>query len=471
MVGTSVFVPSEDGHIYRWNLVSNTLDQFLQLNVGIGEPYVPTIIGPDGQVFTLNGGTMSALGSLSGVGVALSSSTPDVRNVVAGQSLTYTVSVANTGTSGTTPTGTVTLQDTVYFVPSPGVLNSTTTTLGSNIQLDANGKATLTTSALTADKHFITASYSGDGNFSPGKSAVVQFVHANGSATALASSPNPSQVGQAVTFTATVTAVPAGSGTPTGMVTFQDGNTVLAQIPLNGSGIASFNTSGLALGSHSVTAAYASDTSFAASSGSRVQAVQNLNATATTATSSPNPSVLGQSVTFPSTTTSSAGVPAGKVTFTEGATVWASNVTVDGSGHASFSTTALGAGSHTITATFTGATGWANSSGNAPPQVVNTAAGGATTTTVTSSLNPSVHKQAVTFRATVVAKAPGTATPTGTVTFKDGTRTLGSVSLSAGQADFNTSSLSKGTHQITAVYGGSSSFLTSTSPVLVQTVN
>src|SRR5262249_2556669 len=77
----SIFVPSEDGPIYRWNLVSNSLSQFVQLNPGIGEPYVPTLVGPDGTVFTLNGGTMLAIGSLSGVGVALTSSLPDVRSV------------------------------------------------------------------------------------------------------------------------------------------------------------------------------------------------------------------------------------------------------------------------------------------------------------------------------------------------------------------------------------------------------
>jgi uncharacterized repeat protein (TIGR01451 family) len=460
----SIFMPSEDGHLYRWNLVSNSLDQFLQLNAGIGEPYVPTIIGPDGTVFTLNGGTMSALGGLNGVGVALTSSAPDVRNVATGQSITYMVAVTNTGTSGITPTGTVALTDTVYFVPSPGTLSHTTTTLASNIPLNASGMATWTTSGQTADKHFITAAYSGDGNFSAGSSALVQFVHPHTSSTALASSPNPSQGGQAVTFTATVTGVPANSGTPTGMVTFQDGNTVLAQAPLNSSGVASFSTSGLALGSHTVTAVYASDTNFAASSGSTTQSVQNVNATATTATSSPNPSVLGQSVMFISTTTSGAGVPVGKVTFTEGATTWASNVAVDASGHASFSTSALTAGSHTIAATFTGSAGWGNSSGNAPAQVVN---GAGTTTALTSSVNPSMRKQAVTFKATVTA---GSGTPTGTVTFKDGGRTLGSASLSAGQASFTMSTLSKGAHQITAVYGGGSGFQASTSAVLVQTV-
>jgi hypothetical protein len=93
--------------------------------------------------------------------------------------------------------------------------------------------------------------------------------------------------------------------------------------------------------------------------------------------------------------------------------------------------------------------------------------GAGTTTALTSSVNPSMRKQAVTFKATVTA---GSGTPTGTVTFKDGGRTLGSASLSAGQASFTTSTLSKGAHQITAVYGGGSGFQASTSAVLVQTV-
>jgi hypothetical protein len=564
----SVYMPSEDGRIYSWNLVSNSLTQFVQLNAGIGLPYVPTVIGPDGQVYTLNGGTLSAIGSITGVGISLTSSAPDVRNVVDGQPVTFTVKVTNTGSSGTTPTGTVTITDTVYYVPSPGVLNSTTTTLASNLAL-SNGNATVTTSALTADKHFIAVNYSGDANFSPGQSSLVQVVHASGSTLVLASSPNPSSVGQPVTFTATGAAAPPGSGTPTGQVTFQDqNNNVLAQAPLNSSGVVSFNTSSLPLGSDTVTVVYASDTNFAASSGSTVQTVQNTgtNPTATAASSSPNPSVFGQSVTFTSTTTSSGGVPVGSVTFTEGSTVWASNVAVNGSGQASFNTTALAIGSHTITASFTGSTGWGNSSGNAAPQVVNKDAtttalnsspnpsvysqpvtftatvtatgpsggtpsgsvtfkngsstlgsaplngsgiatfstsnlpvgalsitavyGGSatfntststtltqnvsqdgTTSTVTSSVNPSRHKQSVTFTATVVANVPGTAAPTGTVTFKDGSKTLHSVSLSSGKATYTTSSLSVGTHHITVVYGGSSGFLASTSPVLAQVVN
>jgi Bacterial Ig-like domain (group 3) len=466
----SIFFPSEDGNIYRWNLVTNSLDQFVRLNVGIGEPYVPTIVGPDGTLFTLNGGTMSAVGNLSGVGVALTSSMADVRNVVTGQALTFSAAVTDTGASGITPSGTVTLQDTVYYVVN-GVLNSTTTTLASNLPLDGTGHASFSTSVLTADKHFITANYSGDSNFSAGHSSLIQIVHASASTTTLTSSTNPSAPSQQVTFTATVAAVPPGSGTPSGQVTFEDGTTVIGQVPLNASGVATFSTSSLQAGSHTIMAVYASDTNFAASSGSIAQSVQNSTiTTATSATSSPNPSTFGQSVTFTSTTTSSGGVPVGTVTFTEGATVWASNVTVSGSGHASFSTTTLSAGSHTITATFTGSTGWGNSNGNAAPQQVNST--GATTTALTSSANPSVYSQPVTFTVTVKPVAPGSGVPTGTVTFKNGSTTLGTGTLNrSGIATFSSSALALGSASITAMYAGSAIFSGSTSAVLTQTVN
>jgi len=85
--------------------------------------------------------------------------------------------------------------------------------------------------------------------------------------------------------------------------------------------------------------------------------------TATALTSSPNPSNYGTSVTFRATVTSTGGVPVGTVTFTEGATVLASNVALNADGQAAFSTTTLAAGSHAITATFTGVTGWNGSNG------------------------------------------------------------------------------------------------------------
>jgi hypothetical protein len=269
----SVFTPSEDGHIYRWNVATNSFSQAAKLTEGIGEPYVPTVIGPDGIVYTLNGGTLFALGSLNGVDVTVASSVPDVRTVVVGQPLTFTATIANTGLSAVAPTGTVTFQDFTYQDLAP-----VTTTLASNVPLDANGQATVTTSGLTAGNgflgnHFITATYSGDSIFSGGSATLVQKVHASASTTTLTSAPNPSSGGQAVVFTATVTPAPPGATIPSGMVTFQEGSTVLAQIPLSAGGTASFNTSSLSAGDHNITAVYYSDTVFASSSGSTTQAV------------------------------------------------------------------------------------------------------------------------------------------------------------------------------------------------------
>jgi hypothetical protein len=76
----------------------------------------------------------------------------------------------------------------------------------------------------------------------------------------------------------------------------------------------------------------------------------------------------------------------------------------------------------------------------------------------------------VTFTATVSAAAPGSGTPTGSVTFYDGTTKLGTGTLNGGSAAFTITTLSIGTHSITAVYGGDGNFKTSTSPALSQVV-
>ena len=91
-----------------------------------------------------------------------------------------------------------------------------------------------------------------------------------------------------------------------------------------------------------------------------------------------------------------------------------------------------------------------------------------TTTTVQSNLNPSMYGQPVTFTATVTPT--GSNTPTGTVTFLDGATTLGTGNLVGGVATYKTSSLSVGSHSITASYGGDSSNAASTSGILVQKV-
>lgn len=112
------------------------------------------------------------------------------------------------------------------------------------------------------------------------------------------------------------------------------------------------------------------------------------------------------------------------------------------------------------------------------PQRVNlsgtTVQGGSnpTATTLTSSLNPATSGQSITFTAVVAGTTTNTPVPTGSVTFLDGTTTLGTATLNgSAQATFTTSSLGAGSHSITAVYGSDANYATSTSSVLTEVVN
>jgi hypothetical protein len=313
----SIFVPSEDGSLYRWNIATNSFSQAVALSAGFGEPYVPSLIGPDGTVYTLNGGTLFALGPSNGVDLTITTSAPDVRTVVTGQSVTFTATVTNPAGPGPTPSGTVTFQDFTYQDLTP-----MTTTLESNVPLDANGQASVTTSTLTAGNgflgnHVVTASYSGDANFPAASVTLVQKIHASATTTSLSSSPNPSTSGEPVSFTATVT---GGSPAPTGMVTFQDGSAALAQIPLS-NGAASFSTSSLSAGSHPVTATYQSDTLSALSSDTTTQTVASPTATPTaTATSTPTATATATPTSTPTATATATVTPTSTPTATPTAT-------------------------------------------------------------------------------------------------------------------------------------------------------
>ncbi len=226
----SVFFNSEDGHAYRWNLAMNSLDQAITLNSGIGQPYVPTVIGPDGTVYTLNGGTLFAIGNNSEVSVTLTSSSPDLRATVYRDSITFTATV----TGATPPTGTVS-----FFANTYNGFTPEARTLQANVPLNANGQASVNTSSLAAGvnylgNHFIVAIYNGDGSHASTVATMMQKVHPNATTTNVVASPNPSILGQQVLITATVAGVPADpgapTGTPTGMVTFSDGVAAVPEV-------------------------------------------------------------------------------------------------------------------------------------------------------------------------------------------------------------------------------------------------
>jgi hypothetical protein len=336
----------------------------------------------------------------------------------------------------------------------------------------SGGVATFSTKALGVGSHTITAQYGGDGNFltsSGNDSAMPQVVNHASSLTAVGSSPSPSVFGQRVTVTATVSAVSPGAGVPTGAVDFSEGATDLTPggVSLSG-GVATFSTNALGVGSHTITAHYSGDSNFLASNGDDSAMPQGVNqaSSLTAVGSSPNPSVFGQPVTLTATISAAspgAGVPTGAVDFRQGIKdLTPGGVSLSG-GVATFSTSALAVSGHTITAVYSGDANFTGSQGNdlASPQLVNKAS---TSTVVGINVNPSVFGQVVTMTAFVHVVAPGAGTPAGTVTFLDGSATLGTGSLDASNhATFSTSALSTGNHAIQAAYGGDGDFTGSTS--------
>jgi Bacterial Ig-like domain (group 3) len=148
-----------------------------------------------------------------------------------------------------------------------------TTVLGTGTL--SGGSASLSTSALPVGANYITAVYGGDSNLVGSKSKLVnQVVSKATTATALASSQNPSSLGQSVIFTASVT--PQYSGTVTGYVTFYDGTTVLKTEYLSdlSGGVAKYTTSTLKSGSLTITATYNGNVDFDGSSSSLIQTVK-----------------------------------------------------------------------------------------------------------------------------------------------------------------------------------------------------
>jgi hypothetical protein len=203
-----------------------------------------------------------------------------------------------------------------------------------------------------------------------------------------------------------------------------------------------------------------------------------LAATTTVVSSSANPSTVGKAVTFTTVVTARGyqGTPTGTVTFTiDGqAQTPVSLALVGGSDQAKFTTSTLSAGSHTVTASYSGDNHVGASSGSLLTQTVAAPGLQTTTTTLASSLDPSTEGQTVTFTA-VVSPIGTAATPSGRVTFTIDGVSQAPVPLKVvngrDQATLSIASLGEGRHTIIAAFSGSSSFAASAvSSPLTQTV-
>ena len=376
--------------------------------------------------FTYVAGSAAASGNLAMATILVRSATTITLGAPAA---TYpangVVTVAVAATAGT-PAGDVSLSvDGAAAVVAP---------------LDAGGRATFALPGLNAGAHALRAGYAAQGSF--GASSATGALSVNpGTATLALSGLTATYDGTPKAATATTS--PPGLG--------------VVSITYDASAAAPTNA-----GSYAVVASLANPNYTAAN------ATGTLKIAPATAVTTLLPSLssltFGQMVTLKATVTAPpAGTPTGSVTFRDGTTTLGAAVALDGSGAASYLTNALAAGTHSLTAVYSGD---ANDAGSTSLPVSVTVAKVATTTTLASSRTAAAYGASVSLTATV---APAAAT--GTVLFRDGSNTLATAVLNAGSATFAANALAVGVHSLTASYGGDANDAASISAPVTVTID
>ena len=258
------------------------------------------------------------------------------------------------------------------------------------------------------------------------------------------------------TGTGTITSIPAGISCPgTCSMTVNYGTEItLIEIPGTSS----------AFGSWGGSCSGASGCQVTMQSPASVTATFNpTQATSTTLSSSASSVVVNQPVTFTSIVGTKSGTPTGTVTFYMGSMVVTQPLL---NGVATYATSKLPMGNTSVTAAYSGDSNYTSSISTG----VNESVGQAQTTlALTSSRNPSALNQKIDFVAKLTGQYGGA--PTGSVTFYDGATVLETKKVTNGAAAYGLSTLTPGSHSITAVYGGDADFTGSSSPAVNQVVN
>ncbi len=402
-------------------------------------------------------------------------------------------SVVFTATITESPVGTTGLTGTVAFTDNGAGISGCSAVTPSATNSSGMATALCTEPALTAagSPHIIAATYAHDSNFGGSTASLSPTETVNKGATSLAvvSSQPSSAVNASVTFTATLT-FPSGGVPLTGSVAFTDSVTSAAipgcsaQAVAASTGIATCSTSTLALGSHTITASYTDSANNFQTSVNTVAQTVTAATSSITLSSSASPSTVNQTVTF----TASIPVPSGSTTltgtvaFTDNGTTICSGVRptlVTGTNNwiapCTDSSLSAAGSPHTIAATYSGDPNFSVNSGSLN-QTVNPAS---TTVSLSSSQNPSVVNNSVTFTATITPNPSGAVALSGTVSFVDSVTSqviagcsAAGLTVSGGKtiAVCTTAALAVGGHTITATYGSDTNF-TGNTATFVQTVN
>ena len=401
-----------------------------------------TIPKPSADSHTLNatylpdGGFQgsSATGTL-GVGVGATSMTLSAPEVTYNANGFVTITMSS---AGAVPTGNVSL-----------IVDNGTPM----IQTLSNGSTIFMIPTPSAPSHDLSATYAKQGNFDASSTTGTLNVKRAPTTTTI-SPPPPVAYGEDGSVTVTVS---SAAGTPTGDVSLSvDGTPMTPQTLSNGS--TTFTIPGPSAGSHDLSAAYAAQGNFDASS---TTGTLGVGPGATTMTLSAPTVSYGADGSVTVTVSATGVTPTGDVSLSVDGTPVTPQPLIGGS--ATFTIPMPSVGSHTLSAAYPDQGNYFLGSSASGTLSVKAA----TTTSVASDLNPSNFKDLVTFTATVTST---TGTPTGTVTFSNDGTIIGTGTLSGDTATFSTSALNKGVHSITADYSGDTNFDVSISPIYSQTV-
>lgn len=380
-------------------------------------------------------------------------------------SLTLTSSTAHTSYS-TPVTFNVALTSNGVLPTNPTVTLLDNGTALTTATLNASGTATYTNATLAVGTHSITAQFAGNVNNSAAQSAAVNItIDAAKTNTILTSSNAAAGFGDSVTLGAAVTSDVASLG---GQVSFMDGTNVIGTAALSANGIATYTTTTLGVGSHSIVAVYAGDTTHASSTSAALTQTVSVQ-TRASLTSSANPAIGGASLTLTAgvsaatTVTGLTAHPTGNVIFLDGATTLGT-AALNANGTATVTLSNLAVGTHAITVAYAGDGNFLASTSTALSQVIRSAT---TQVTLTTSGSPSHYGNAVTLTAAVRGES---VTPTGTVTFSDANGSLGQATLKNGTGTLTLTTLTPGIHTITVAYAGDSNNSASVSGAVTQQV-
>ncbi len=438
--------------------------------------FVPQSVGSLSAGVTLTNNTLNVASSTQQVSVSGTGLTPgdttatalgtSASTVAIGESFTITATVTDTtaGHTSTVPTGGVTLTDTV---------GSTVLSLNSGAAVTLiSGVATLSGVTLSASgAHTITANYQGvTGSFlASSNTAALAVAKDSASVSGPSTQPVTAAVGQAGSVSITVAGPYSAVPVPSGSVSYDlldvssasvaSGTATLTAGTSNSTAVVPIPDT-LSAGDYTASVSYGGDSNYAPSSTPTIVQVSVGRVLPTINWTQPAGITHGSNLSaiLNATAVNGSASVAGGFAFT--ATLQG------GSAVAVSSTTVLGAGSYTLTATFTptDAVAYASATGS----VSLTVAKATPAVTLTSSASTALVQGAITFTATVSSPA---STPSGSVTFYDGTTLLGSGTLTQGAATYASSSLAVGSHPITAAYGGDSNFSSVTSSEVAQIVS